>query len=499
MKRSSVDRAPDLFFEQPGASNFSPRLLLISYHFPPGHGAGALRWQKLARYAAEYGWALDVVTLAPSSLASAEPERLSELPAGTRIYGVPSVSPFVAPLERVVRSVGRRLLPKQTLPPDDGSVRSITGGRDARPSLASLGLVTREDVRWRLWRLGDWRTVFNAWMDFAYEGAWARTAANCARSLVAAGGHKAIVTCGPPHMVHDAGRLVAKRTGLPLVIDLRDGWSLTPVVSETLASPLWYRLARRYERRAVDHAALIVTNTESLCRAMQQEYPDAAARTITVMNGCDAQAVQSRRRADRFVIAYAGAIYIDRTPRPLFRAAARVIRELGLRSDQFGIEFMGHCDTYGGTTLAAIARDEGIDGFVQTHPPGTRQQAMEFLARAALLVSLPQATPFAIPSKIFEYMQFDAWVLAFAEHASATEALLRSSPADVVDPQDTDGIAAILRRRYAEYSDGLRPTRIAATTSRFHRSEQARLLFDAIDKCIHSRPAPVLPFCRLLR
>src|SRR2546422_7800891 len=43
--------------ERPGQH----RLLLISYHFPPDPAVGALRWQKLARYAAERGWGLDVM------------------------------------------------------------------------------------------------------------------------------------------------------------------------------------------------------------------------------------------------------------------------------------------------------------------------------------------------------------------------------------------------------------------------------------------------------
>src|SRR4051794_37614156 len=57
-----------------------PRLLLISYHFPPSQTAGALRWQKLSRYAAERGWGLDVVTLHPDAVANADWSRLDELP-----------------------------------------------------------------------------------------------------------------------------------------------------------------------------------------------------------------------------------------------------------------------------------------------------------------------------------------------------------------------------------------------------------------------------------
>ena len=76
------------FFETRPYSDRQPRLLLISYHFPPGQAAGALRWEKLAAFAAERGWGVDVIMLDPADLPMADPTRLERLPRGIRIYGV---------------------------------------------------------------------------------------------------------------------------------------------------------------------------------------------------------------------------------------------------------------------------------------------------------------------------------------------------------------------------------------------------------------------------
>ena len=100
-----------------------------------------------------------------------------------------------------------------------------------------------------------------------------------------------------------------------------------------------------------------------------------------------------------------------------------------------------------------------------------------------MLLSLPQDSDMAIPSKIFEYMQYDAWILALAERDSATERLLRGSNADVVASQDLEGLTTVLRKRYLQYACGERPTRLA-TDPRYSRREQARRLFDAIEKCL---------------
>jgi hypothetical protein len=79
-------------------------------------------------------------------------------------------------------------------------------------------------------------------------------------------------------------------------------------------------------------------------------------------------------------------------------------------------------------------------------------------------------------------LRFDAWILALAEHTSATGLLLRQTAADVVAPTDLEGIAAVLRQRYLEYTEGVRPTAIASD-GRFSRREQADVLLEAIARC----------------
>src|SRR5262249_34955014 len=97
-----------------------------------------------------------------------------------------------------------------------------------------------------------------------------------------------------------------------------------------------------------------------------------------------------------------------------------------------------------------------------------------------VLLNLPQDSHLAIPSKIYEYMRYDAAILALATPESATAALLRGTSADVVHPDDVDGIAAVLRRRLREHDEGWRPLPLASP-ERFSRRVQADRLFDALE------------------
>ncbi|HWJ21411.1 MAG TPA: hypothetical protein VNS52_03570 [Gemmatimonadaceae bacterium] len=457
------------------------RLILISHHFPPGQSVGALRWQMMARYAAERGWGLDVVTLDPAShREGVDLSRLDELPPGVRVYTVPLVRSRVEGMVnrtwRIVRrlrdvaSRGRRRQPA-----------SLAAPADEAPRRAAPAYMSRGELMGKRFEPRDLLRTYFAWVEVDLTRRWAHAAADVATRIARRGVHRAVVTSGPPHMTHEGGRLVATRTGLAFVMDLRDPWSLSERLPEFVASKYWYRTAARYERRALRRASLVVSNTEAAARALRARHPDAAERIITVMNGCDEEPMPRRTADGRlpFVIAYAGTIYLDRDPRLLFRAAARVVRDLALTPADLQFRFMGQNEGY---DVVAVAREEGLgDGFVLQSEPRPRRDALRFLADAALLVSLPQDSEMAIPAKVFDYAQFDAWVLALVERESATGVLLDGSGADVVAPKDVDTMEGVLRTHLAQYRRGERPRALNAE-GRFSRRTQADVLLNALDR-----------------
>jgi hypothetical protein len=262
-------------------------------------------------------------------------------------------------------------------------------------------------------------------------------------------------------------------------------------VPEIIASPITYRLAAADEARAVARASLVVCNTQPAAEALRRRYPSLQDRCIAVMNGFDGDPLPVPAPSRRFLVAYAGSIYLDRDPGALFRAAARFIQRRGLTPESFGIEFMGHEEIAAGFAVMEAAAREGVAPFVRKHEPGSRAAALEFLAGAAMLISLPQDSAMAIPSKVFEYMRFDAWLLALAEPHSATARLLSDGGADVVAPEDVDRIAEVLERRFDEFARGERP-RQPALVPHASRVEQARIFFSALERVLdhaHGRTA----------
>ncbi|HEX5436694.1 MAG TPA: hypothetical protein VFW98_06025 [Gemmatimonadaceae bacterium] len=461
------------------------RLLLISYHFPPSQTAGALRWQQLARFAVERGWGLDVITLDPSCQSDTDPHTLDTLPEGVRVYGVPDLPLRIEHIENTLWGWCKSVLAgRRTASGPSGANGSSPAPADGgQRHKARAESFARHEVRWLPRSPRDLLRAYAALVDFRRGNDWARRVALLARSLVQRGVHDAVVSCGPPHMAHEAGRQVASMFGLPFVMDLRDPWSFVQRLPGGVSHPLWWQRAERYERAAVARAARVVANTEPVRRELMRRYPERPERFITVMNGYDDEPMPVVAAPERFTIAYAGSIYLDRSPRLLFRAAGRVLRELNLTPEELGIELIGHVGQLDGIPVAQMAQEEGVTAYVSLSPRRPRRELMELLAGASMLVSLPQDSDMAIPSKIFEYMRFHAWLLALAEPESATGTALEGTSADVVRPTDLDGIAAVIKRRYLEHTRGVRPEPIAGDT-RFSRSFQAGVMFDAIEACV---------------
>lgn len=468
------------FFElAPDAPCGRGRLLLISYHFPPAQTAGALRWRKLVRYAFERGFCVDVITLDPAGLGSRDDASLADLPEGIRLYGVADPELGIERLERKAFDAWRRLRERRAAEAAPGANEGPPAPAPPAPNRRSS--LTRDEVQFSPRAPRAWARAYWSWVDFRRKGAWARRAVAAAREIVDRDKHRLVVSCGPPHMAHEAARRISRDLQLPMVMDMRDPWSLCERIPEAIASPLFFRLAHRHERRAVREAALIAMNTEPARRAMQRLYPERSDAIVSVPNAYDEDPVPVVERNRRFLLAYAGTVYLDRTPLTLFKAAAALVEELALTPEQFGMEFMGHMGSVDGESIEEIAAREGLARYVCTHPPGPYAAAERFLAGAAMLVSLPQDSHLAIPSKIFDYMRFETRLLAMAEPDSATALHLRDSGADVVGPHDVASVLAVLRDAYQQHAAGEKVAPIAHD-DRFSRRVAANAMFDAIDR-----------------
>ena len=221
------------------------KLLIATYFFPPTAAAGSHRMLGFARHLRRFDWQTIVVA----------PPRVS--------------------YEPVDRGLGDQVPPETIVYPVP----------DPR------GLI--------------WKPVRRA---FGPYSVWlSKALAACGRAL---GDHRpdAVLTSGPPHLVHLLGLYLKRRHGLPWVADFRDPW----ITKEEGTPTCWphgtrsiapEEMANALERAVIENADVIASTGPLATRKLSETFPDRRTRMVTLTNGYDPEsfddgdAVRARRRA----------------------------------------------------------------------------------------------------------------------------------------------------------------------------------------------------------
>jgi glycosyltransferase involved in cell wall biosynthesis len=223
------------------------RVAILTVGFPPVGGGATLRMAKLTKFLALQGWDVTVVR--------SEEDH-------------PPITDTT--LEDFPESV---------------TVRSVSGpfrfiGRPAK-RLAHTTAATNHGVRRRLAETAK-AVVRSVLIPDRYLG-WAWKVSRLSREEL--GRPDVILSSGPPHSVHLASALIAKRLDIPFVMDLRDDWAGT----HTGRRPApWRRpIEARLERWAIRRAARVVHVSDASASLLAQRYPRLRNRFVGIPNGFD--------------------------------------------------------------------------------------------------------------------------------------------------------------------------------------------------------------------
>jgi hypothetical protein len=427
------------------------RILLLTTTYPPRTEVGAARWEGFTPFLVRAGWGLDAV-IEPSPVTE-QPDwgRLARLPADVRVAEITRGNPW---WYEAIRNAKAPFAPRRDARTEAVyEVDAYVGkGASARPRL---------------------RDVMNAAVHTSRARKGVADLAHAADAIVDER-HRVVVSSGPPHYVHVAASRVAMHHRLPHVVDLRDPWghAESPSLSARLLPD---RQLRHHERRTLERAALIITNTAAAERALGERFPHLRDRIRCIPNGSDVEPETVVSRPTRFQIAHSGSLYLDRDPRPFLRAVGRVRARLALGSDDLRVVFMGPQARVAGRLLTEHAAEAGLAGLFEERPPGTRDEARQLLRESSMAVAFQGETRTQVPAKVFEYVAFPVWLLALVGAESATADLLANSDAIVLDIDDEAGTERAIERCVQRFRAG-ESARPVGWDGRFSRARQAERL-----------------------
>jgi glycosyltransferase involved in cell wall biosynthesis len=380
-----------------------PSVVMLCPYFPPRGDIAVKRSLRFVRHLRASGWEPVVLSL-PNGGGGAvrDPGLLATLPENVRVdYGEPlRAAPRAARTPPAPLSLLRRL--------------ELAYYRGVQPSL----------LRW----IPCDRFLLRA-LDTA------RRAVRLAHETQA----KAIYASSEPTSVLPAAVWAGREAGLPVVLDLRDPWTLEPMSFPQKPRPV--QLAEsRLESWCFHRAARVILNTERARDAYQRRYPNLAHKFAALRSGFDRSMFEELAPvvAPGFSLVHFGNLYRHRGVEPLLRAMSELVAE--------GLDMRLAC--YGKVRPAdrATAKSLGIEHRLIERAPIPYAASLGVLRGAGgLLLTQPPQTSVQIPGKLYDYLCAGRPIVALSNNPEIDEIIARAGAGYSLRPADTSGLKTALR------------------------------------------------------
>lgn len=417
------------------------RILYISYFYPPMGGPAVIRNVKAVKYLSKQGFIIDVITPYDPEYLYRD-EGLKEQQHERKLIRTRSLDPMT-----IVKSLKR------------------TNKKQA----SKLYMETPE----------RFKAIIRGLWPLDNKIGWVPFLIHAGKKALKENDYDLIyISLGPFSSGLGAYHL-SKLSGLPLVLDLRDYWTL--LNDYEVQNFAWQRaLSRHWEEKLYRHASLLATASQGVQDDLCKEFgADLAEKCITIYSGWDEEDFidpPEPVKEDGFVIAYFGTIYARRTLSKLYAAVAQ-IREEGLLPPNTKIRLYGNFFK----EAKQEAAESQVSDLIEFMPQlGHKQAIMTMRNSHVLLLILNSSGPKgALSAKISEYLRCQNPILAMIPAHNEAAQLLRQCGHDYICAMESqDTIYHCLKRLIREYD----PQRRYAIPEHLQREKQVQRLGEAINR-----------------
>lgn len=367
--------------------NRHPRLLFLTWHFPPVKAVACVRTWNIAKYLARLGWDVTVVTPNPSL------RRYLENPEETEVN-----------LKRE-------------------GIRCILSGHQWR--FLMPGPLKCWD-RGLGWFAGGVCRRMTRYIGIDSGIGWVKPAEQACCNLTGQD-VDIILASGPPFAAFVLAKRLSDRLGRPYVLDYRDPWVGFPHALYPDRSP-----TIREEERILANCAAVTIVSPSWASAMKGRLK-LGSRLHVVTNGYDPEELEEvePHNFGHFAIVYAGSFY---PPKRVISPVMAVLRRLNENIDSKSCEWYFHYYGVGGKHVCSEAKRFGVMERVVLHGSVPRAEVLSAVRGAGVTVvitSVTEATTMEdngiVTGKIFEALGLRTPILLVAPSGSDARSIAETT------------------------------------------------------------------------
>ncbi len=257
---------------------------------------------------------------------------------------------------------------------------------------------------------------------------------------------EAVVVNSDPYAAMLVGAVVARRAGLPLVLDLRDPWSVCEL-RRVRRPALIRKFVDGMERWVVTQASQVILNTETTWRDYVRHYSDLGpGRFSYIRNHGDRALIAQGNHPgfDRFTVLFLGRFRRFVEGIVLIEALAE-LRRRGVAQSEIQLVVTGSCPDSTWRRAEAL----GVESMLKLAPFVPYREIGSVMDAADLLLILSNNTTQRMPAKFYDYALGKRPILAVAHNPELGELLKRCGGGDLVGLEDVQGIADVLEAQLA--------------------------------------------------
>lgn len=436
MQTTALIGRPHSFFAWKGCftrMNASKKMLLVAYLFPPIGGGGVPRALKMAKYLAEEGWEVHVLTVDHVYHATQDDSLLRQLPDNVMIHRAREFN------------IVQKMRPTQTEAPKK------TGGQAASAQSGGLKQALKQQVIPMLKKLKNTLMIPDDMIG------WLPYAAKLGEQVIREHNIPIMFSTSGPYTNHLVARSLKRKTGIKWIADFRDPWTQNMHRSGVAWREAW---EERMERSVMAESDAITTVTYGFADNFKQKFGREISRIEVIHNGFDPNDyadIEQPAEDGKFTLAYPGIFYKERNPRLLLEAVSELIAEGKVEREKLSLRFAGVFDYPGYSENIDCVHRLQLEDIVDIMGNLPHKQALAMMKGADVLMLIGDTAPGSgvyIPGKLYEYMAIGHPILALSVEGESTKIIRKFELGEVVNPLDKEAIKQAFLRMYEAWHAG---------------------------------------------
>lgn len=377
------------------------RGLIITYYFPPVGGGGVQRWTKFIKYLSKHDWKIDVITRTHSPNETLDKTLQKDLPPTLQIKTVnDSVSNHRFKFLKSNSNYLQRWM---------SSFLFIT---DSRKS----------------WVKSAWQIVNKEIISSKYD----------------------VIICSiPPYSVSDlAVKIKEKFSSIPVVLDLRDPWSINPY--KIYPTPIHRLLDEKKELENISKLDYLISAYQSTLQRYTKTIGDFEEKdSIVISNGYDEEdfiklKAKNLPNSNSFNIAFSGTFYSHLNNPDLLLKSLAILKSEGQKI------YFHHIGT-SVYDVHALAKKYGVEDQLVLWGYQSHRNCLEILysmdAFALLLDSKVKNADKTIGGKVYEYLRLKKPILGLVpRNGEAAQLISKTKSGVICDSSNVDEVVNAFKK-----------------------------------------------------